>query len=91
MEIYLDGSSVQVEGKWYGSNVFAVVGDNEVLWQEKYYQPGGTIGLMELRALLNAMEYVKDNARGHVDIYSDSEYVVKGATQWLEQWIEVQQ
>jgi len=39
---------------------------------------------MELRAVIAGLEAIKQ--RQHVEIYSDSQYVVKGATIWLHNW-----
>lgn len=39
---------------------------------------------MELMAVIKGLEALKK--RCHVDIYSDSKYVIDGATSWLEGW-----
>lgn len=39
---------------------------------------------MELMALISALEALKRPCA--VDVYSDSQYVIKGMTEWLPQW-----
>ena len=41
---------------------------------------------MELTAVIEAIKYVKTDR--HVDIYSDSQYVVKGITEWVNSWVK---
>ena len=41
---------------------------------------------MELQAVLEALQWGKDNNRTNVLIYSDSQYCVKGANVWMHGW-----
>ena len=41
---------------------------------------------MELLAVINALNSLKTNCE--VNIYTDSQYVLKGATEWLKGWVQ---
>lgn len=45
---------------------------------------------MELTAVIKALEYVRADHSGHdeadITLHSDSEYVIKGMTQWIDGW-----
>ncbi len=47
-------------------------------------EPETTNNRMELTAALMALKALKESCR--VDLYTDSEYVQKGMTEWLPQW-----
>ncbi|MFL9611027.1 ribonuclease H [Methylobacillus sp. Pita2] len=50
--------------------------------------PAATNNQMELTALIEALKLCSAHSGTKVTIYSDSEYVVKGATQWIGGWIK---
>ena len=83
MIIYTDGSCLNNPGP--GGWGFILIGDeydDEVSGGEKYT----TNNRMELTAVIEAIKYVKTDR--HVDIYSDSQYVVKGITEWVNSWVK---
>ena len=41
---------------------------------------------MELTAVIEAIKFAKNEE--HIEIYSDSQYVIKGITLWIESWIK---
>lgn len=43
---------------------------------------------MELTAVIEALEYIKPNATNYhiVNIHADSNYVLKGITEWIDGW-----
>jgi ribonuclease HI len=41
---------------------------------------------MELMGAIKALEYVDSLEPDKIEVYTDSEYVMKGMTQWLEGW-----
>lgn len=41
---------------------------------------------MELQALLEALKFLQDRSPEEVQIYTDSVYVIRGATQWIWGW-----
>ena len=48
-------------------------------------EPGTTNNRMELRAVIEGLEALTEPS--HVDVYSDSQYVLKGLEAWMDQWI----
>lgn len=62
-------------------------GDDEVL---RGGSPKTTNNIMELTAIIRALEEfeVVDNQSPKIKIYSDSQYCIKGATEWIQGWIK---
>ena len=48
------------------------------------YSPETTNNIMELTAVIKAIEKMKEKCE--IDIFSDSRYVVIGMTEWIENW-----
>lgn len=98
IEVYIDGSSVDVNAKkrpkgtepvfpeWHGAYAGVFYVDGQEVMRMKGYEKGGTIGKMELSALLNAMRKVYQMNYSQVSIFGDSQYVINGATKWLKGW-----
>ncbi|MCH7832675.1 MAG: hypothetical protein IIC55_07360 [Proteobacteria bacterium] len=42
---------------------------------------------MELTAAISGLEAIKATSRQRVHLVSDSQYVIQGLTQWIENWI----
>lgn len=80
--IYTDGACENNPGP--GGWGFVVVdGDKEISFA-KGGEVDSTNNRMEIKAVLEALASLPD--RQIVKIYSDSKYVVNGATQWLKNW-----
>lgn len=48
-----------------------------------------TNNIMELTAPIKALEYLgKHKIEGHIEIYSDSKYVINGINEWIHNWIK---
>lgn len=100
IEVYIDGSSVdvnasvnqqnkrkglpEIDAEWHGAYAGVFLVDGVEVLRMKGYEKGGTIGKMELSALVQAM--IKCLGYSEATIYSDSQYVVNGATKWLKGW-----
>ena len=41
---------------------------------------------MEMMAAIKALEAVKPGYRGHITLWTDSTYVLKGITEWIHGW-----
>lgn len=91
VEIYTDGSSkphTSKTGGWAYICIICVEGQRVEFWKS-----GGatntTNNRMELMAIIKAMELLwNSNLLGHeIIIYSDSQYCVKGCSEWLQNWI----
>ena len=48
----------------------------------------GTNNKAEILALYNALLYFKDFSIGHIEVFTDSSYVVDGINKWCKQWSE---
>lgn len=42
----------------------------------------------ELRAVIRAVKIARDNGYNHITIYTDSEYIINGAEDWIEDWVK---
>ncbi|MCD6490377.1 MAG: ribonuclease HI [Thermodesulfobacterium sp.] len=81
IEVYVDGSSLGNPGPG-GWAVLIKSGEKEEILS------GGellaTNNQMELKAVISALSHFKEPKR--LKIYTDSEYVIKGVTEWLPKW-----
>lgn len=95
LEIYIDGSAITNPGKLVGCAGIIKYPDylnlpnKKLRWSYKI----GTIGDMELLALVNALKWVNKNTEellkkevSSASILSDSQYIVNGATKWVYTW-----
>lgn len=81
IEIYVDGSSLGNPGPG-GWAVIILEKDKEIILTGGCSQ--ATNNQMEIRAVIEALSYFKEPRQ--IKIYTDSEYVVKGLTEWLPKW-----
>ena len=79
--IFTDGGCRNGHGGWA---YYTIDGDTEI--KRSGYEANTTNNRMELRAVIEALRTMESGGR-MVEIYSDSIYVVKGATVWMEDWI----
>lgn len=79
--VYTDGacSGNPGAGGWA-----AVILDGQTHKELSGFEPSTTNNRMELMAVIQALEHLAPHS--HMTVYSDSEYVVKGVTQWLGRW-----
>ena len=83
MHIYTDGSCKKTKVGAYG--FITVVGDKiEMSFAKRHHRT--TNNQMELMALISALEYIRKTGFKNIDLYSDSEYVVKGYSRWTHKW-----
>ncbi len=84
--IYTDGAARGNPGP-SGWGVVIIMGD-------KIVELGGrmdhsTNNIMELTAPIKALEYLgKNKIEGHIEIHSDSKYVITGINEWIHNWIK---
>lgn len=81
VEAYIDGSCLGNPGPG-GYAVILKEGDKETVLVGG--EPNTTNNRMELMALISALSHFKEPKK--IKIYTDSEYLVKGATEWLSKW-----
>lgn len=81
--IYTDGSSRGNPGKGgYG----AIVIDGKRVKEIGGREEVTTNNRMELRAAIEALKIILENSE--VEIHTDSEYLLKGITIWIKNWIK---
>lgn len=83
--VYTDGSAALFDGEWWGGWA-AVLVYNDYVTEISGGVPGGTIGGMELTAILKGVQAVKSSYTGPVRVVSDSEYAVNALVKWWRQW-----
>lgn len=81
IEVYVDGCSLGNPGPG-GWGVLIKTGEKEEILTGG--EPFTTNNQMELKAVISALSYFKEPKK--IKIYTDSEYVIKGVTEWLPKW-----
>jgi ribonuclease HI len=85
IEIYTDGSSLGNPGP--GGYGVVVVEEGKIIKEFGGYEKQTTNNRMELMAVIEALEHINKNYKGHeVSIYADSAYVLGGVTTWIHNW-----
>lgn len=85
IEIYTDGGC-RPTNPGPGAHAIVVVMNGAIIHEACDTEENSTNNRMELWAMIKALTYA--NISGHVcTIYTDSQYVQKGLTQWLSGWI----
>ena len=87
MKIYIDGSC-RPNSK-FGSYGVLIIDDKENRSTLTGTQEDVTNNIMELTALIEALKHIRDNqldSQYEIEIFSDSQYVVKGVTEWWTKW-----
>ena len=83
IKIYTDGSCLENPGKGGWAAIINNDGDiKKVSGREK----NTTNNRMELMALINALKEMNPNKK--IEIYTDSQYVKLGITQWINTWLK---
>lgn len=83
MTIYTDGSCKRSKEGAYG---FVTVMNDKIDVCFARTKSRTTSNQMELLAFISALQYIKKVGVKNIDVYSDSEYVVKGYTSWKAKW-----
>ena len=90
VSIYTDGSSLDAKKYnlayewWGGSGAVLICGDLELELSE--HRHNGTNQQTEVYAVIMALRKLKQRCK--VMVYTDSMYVIKGATEWANGWIK---
>ena len=80
--LWTDGSSHL--GTLHGGWAYAITRDDTLLSQDRGAATGTTNNRMELQAVIEALRCLKRPC--DIDIYTDSQYVQKGISQWIHNW-----
>lgn len=84
MKIYTDGSCKKTKVGAYG---FITVVGGKIQMSFGKRHPKTTSNQMELMALIVSLEYIKKVKIANIYLYSDSEYTIKGYTNWTHKWV----
>jgi len=89
IDIYTDGACIGNPGPggWAALICYQDVGLKE--WELSGSEPDTTNNRMEMMGAIMALEYVQARCGCYapVKLFTDSQYVVKGMTEWLPGWI----
>jgi len=87
IEIYIDGSSKN-NGTYnnYGGHGFIVLKDNQKIHSYTSVTRNVTNNQEELKSAIVALNWLRQNNLKEAVIYTDSQYVQKGITQWIIKW-----
>ena len=88
IEIYTDGAcrGNNKQGNHPGGWGCIIVVNNELTMKKTGFNPETTNNQMELMGFLNGLKLNIDKTSECI-IYSDSQYVIKGVTEWRQGWI----
>lgn len=85
--IYSDGSSLGNPGRG-GYAVVALDTEKSLVWEYGGAERNATNNQMELLACLTALEIILKSKSDHFELRLDSQYVVKGITEWSKGWLK---
>ena len=80
--IYTDGACSKNPGGFGGWGVYIQEGNKETFLSGG--DPSTTNNKMEMTAVIEALKHFKE--KKIITLYSDSIYVIKGITEWMENW-----
>ena len=81
--IYTDGACKGNPGAGGWGSYLSYQGSESELYG---YEPETTNNRMEIKAAIEALAALKRSCQ--VDLYTDSEYLRKGVTEWMQAWIK---
>ena len=83
IKIYTDGSCLENPGK---GGWAAIINDNGNIKKINGSEKNTTNNRMELMAPINALKNMNKNEK--INIYTDSQYVKLGITEWINTWVK---
>ena len=83
IKIYTDGSCLNNPGN---GGWAAIINDNEIIKKISGNVKDTTNNKMELMAPIMALQEIDKN--NEIEIYTDSQYVRLGITEWIHKWIK---
>lgn len=84
IDIYTDGSCLGNPG--IGGWAFVVCHDDGIVCRWANSQCDTTNNIMELTAAIKALEYATQKNMTSINLYTDSNYLKSGMTQWIASW-----
>jgi ribonuclease HI len=84
IEVYTDGGAYNGQK---GACAFIILKQGKIIYKKGYKKENTTNNRMEMSAVITALMYIEENLYPcNVFINSDSQYVVKGITEWIPNW-----
>jgi len=84
MELYTDGSCLNNPGA--GGFCGYGIRDDKVVFKTCGCESKTTNNIMEMTAVIHGIKKAKANGWSKYTIYTDSQYVMNGATKWIKGW-----
>ena len=87
IKVYTDGGCNNTTNK-IGAYANVIIQDDKIIAQNTQAFENTTNNVMEMRALLSALQYLVKNHLNNeqIEIFADSQYVINGLTQWVNGW-----
>lgn len=87
--IYTDGGCDRGSHNTVGAWSICIVKGSDVIHEDSAYVYDTTNNVMEMTACYNALDFIRNhNEIDNAVIISDSQYVIKGITSWIGNWIK---
>lgn len=87
ISVYTDGAC-KVHTSKKGSWAFAIVENENVLWEDFNYEMVSTSVRMEILSMIEGLKYCLNNfPERTIIVYSDSDLVKKGIEEWYDKWV----
>lgn len=86
LQIYTDGSCCPNPGK--GAWAYVILLGGQEITRQSGFRPNTTNNEMELTAVISALENAERLGAREVNVFTDSQYVVRGYTEWLDGWMK---
>jgi len=87
MKVFTDGSCLGNPGSG-GFGAIGIENDDEIIFQVSGCEKNTTNNIMELKGAIHGIKKAKEYGYEEFTIYTDSNYVMKGITEWIEKWIK---
>lgn len=86
VEIYTDGCCLGATGA-PAASAFAIIHEDKVIHSAARFLGPGTNNIAETTAALDGLRFLTDRRNDlKITVVSDSQYVIKGMTEWLASW-----
>ncbi len=87
--VYVDGSIRKVDGGYCGGAAAIAFNKGELYYRKGSAHANTTSNRMELTAAIHGIRYLNKKSRGDkVYLISDSQYVIKGYTEYRHNWVK---
>ena len=86
IELYADGAALP-SNPGPAAGAFAIVYEGKAIHSAAHFLGHGTNNIAEMTAALDGLRFLTDRREDlKITVVSDSQYVIKGMTEWLANW-----